>query len=263
MHALASMLFQVDILKKAGAVLNLRVERSPGGVSEWRSETTSVMEETFESVVSVTSTQVQLGAGSGTKPNVNLLFRDDPDSGGDHHVHHQHKEHHRFHEEREERSSSSGLHETHTVREYTRSPHMTRAYSESGPEPSMEPRESRENTAPEWRSAEQRLNLTQEILAQPQQPPRSPSSYEINVVHEKTPTGNARDHHAVREAGSRPVAAARTRSEPSTPVLGLGLGRETPTMEKSDIIFSTLIRDRYGLGFDVEEVPMRGTLIDE
>ncbi|XP_022643701.1 protein lap4-like isoform X4 [Varroa destructor] len=251
----------VDILKKAGAVLNLRVERSPGGVSEWRSETTSVMEETFESVVSVTSTQVQLGAGSGTKPNVNLLFRDDPDSGGDHHVHHQHKEHHRFHEEREERSSSSGLHETHTVREYTRSPHMTRAYSESGPEPSMEPRESRENTAPEWRSAEQRLNLTQEILAQPQQPPRSPSSYEINVVHEKTPTGNARDHHAVREAGSRPVAAARTRSEPSTPVLGLGLGRETPTMEKSDIIFSTLIRDRYGLGFDVEEVPMRGFLV--
>lgn len=250
----------MEILKKAGGVLKLRVERSPGGTSEWRSETTSVMEETFESVVSVTSTQVQVGPGA--KPNVNLLFRDDPDSssggggGTETNVQH-HREHHRLREEREERSTSSGLHERHVKREYSRQPQMTRAVSESGPEPPIDPRE---HVVPEWRSAEQRLNLTQEILATPQ--PRT--SYEINVVHEKTSPAkeSAADHRSDRTDGSggRPMPAPRTRSEPSTPVLGLG--RDTPTMEKSDIIFSTLIRDRNGLGFDVEEVPMRGTTSD-
>ncbi|OQR76002.1 protein lap4-like, partial [Tropilaelaps mercedesae] len=221
-----------------------------------------MMEETFESIVSVTSMQVQHSGATG-KPNVSLLFRDDPDSssggggGGDHHHHH-----HRLREAHEERSSSSGVHERHTVREYTRSPHITRAFSESGPAPPMEPRESREHPAPEWRSAEQRLNLTQEILATPQpRSPRTTKSYEINVVHEKSPVDEGPDHGGRGEPDSRPVAAPRTRSEPSTPVLGLGLGRDTPTMEKSDMIFSTLIRDRNGLGFDVEEVPMRGFLV--
>lgn len=183
-------------------MLNLRIERVPG-LSEWRSETTSVMEETFESVVSVTSTQQ-------TKQNVALLM----DRG----------------EDRHDRSEDRHHLERHTMREYTRSPHLNRTYSESTPEA----------PAAEWKSAEQRLNLTQEITSP------KPTAYEINVQHQKT----------VSPSQERPVAAPRTRSEPSTPVLGTG--RETPTMEKSDIIFTTLIRDRNSLGFDVEEQPMRG-----
>ena len=194
---------QVDILKRAGATLNLRIERAPG-LSEWRSETTSVMEETFESVVSVTSTQQ-------TKQSVGLPL----DRGEDRHDNRSEDRHHL---------------ERHTMREYTRSPHLNRTYSESTPEA----------PAPEWKSAEQRLNLTQEITA-----PKA-TTYEINVQHQKTD----------RSSQERPVAAPRTRSEPSTPVLGIG--RDTPTMEKSDIIFTTLIRDRNSLGFDVEEQPMRG-----